>query len=84
MWNDVLGHDGVKSFLSNYLHAQERPHALLFLGAAGLGKKRLALEFAKSLLCVAGTGDDNCESCHLLNLEVFIFFSSKLRLEFIN
>lgn len=69
MWNDVLGHDGVKSFLSNYLHAQERPHALLFLGASGLGKKRLALEFAKTLLCKSGTGTDHCESCRLLNLE---------------
>lgn len=69
MWNDVLGHDGVKSFLSNYLHAQERPHALLFLGASGLGKKRLALEFAKTLLCESGTGADHCESCRLMNLE---------------
>lgn len=69
MWNDVLGHEGVKSFLSSYLHAQERPHALLFLGAAGLGKKRLALEFAKTLLCESGTGTDGCESCRLLNLE---------------
>lgn len=69
MWNDVLGHEGVKSFLSSYLHAQERPHALLFLGAAGLGKKRLALEFAKTLLCTSSTGTDGCESCRLLNLE---------------
>lgn len=68
MWNDVLGHEGVKSFLSNYLHAQERPHALLFLGAAGLGKKRMALEFAKTLLCENGAGDDSCQSCRLLNL----------------
>ena len=69
MWNDVLGHDGVKGFLSNYLHAQERPHALLFLGASGLGKKRLALEFAKALLCDSGTGEDSCESCRLMNLD---------------
>lgn len=69
MWNDVLGHEGVKSFLSSYLHAQERPHALLFLGAAGLGKKRLALEFAKTLLCENSTGVDDCESCRLMNLE---------------
>ena len=69
MWNDVLGHEGVKSFLSNYLHAQERPHALLFLGASGLGKKRLALEFAKTLLCENNTGEDECQSCKLLNLE---------------
>lgn len=69
MWNDVLGHEGVKSFLSSYLHAQERPHALLFLGAAGLGKKRLALEFAKTLLCESSTGTDDCKSCRLMNLE---------------
>ncbi len=69
MWENILGHDKQKSFLQNYLKAAERPHALLFVGAEGLGKRQLALEFAKSLLCETHTGADNCEACRLMNIE---------------
>lgn len=68
MWDNILGHERQKSFLQNYLQADERPHALLFTGAEGLGKKQLALEFAKALLCFSHTGTDGCEACRLLNL----------------
>lgn len=69
MWNDVYGHEQVKEFLSSYLHREERPHALLFSGAEGLGKRKLALEFAKSLLCFNHSDGDSCEACRLMNLE---------------
>lgn len=69
MWNDVYGHEKVKEFLSSYLHREERPHALLFSGAEGLGKRKLALEFAKSLLCFNHSDGDSCEACRLMNLE---------------
>ena len=69
MWDNILGHERQKNFLQNYLRADERPHALLFAGAEGLGKKQLALEFAKALLCFSHTGTDGCEACRLLNLE---------------
>lgn len=64
-----MGHERQKQFLARYLKAQERPHALLFLGAAGLGKRRLALEFARALLCAAHTGTDGCEACRLMHIE---------------
>ena len=67
MWDSVLGHEQNKEFLKNFLEAQARPHALLFCGAEGLGKKKLALEFAKSFLCLNGKGNDGCEACRLLN-----------------
>ena len=67
MWDSVLGHEQNKEFLQNFLKAQARPHALLFCGAEGLGKKKLALEFAKSFLCLNGVGNDGCEACRLLN-----------------
>lgn len=69
MWDNILGHERQKKFLQNYLRADERPHALLFAGAEGLGKKRLALAFAKALLCFSHTGTDGCEACRLLNLD---------------
>lgn len=68
MWDNILGHAQQKKFLQRYLNAQERPHALLFIGAEGLGKKQLALEFAKTLLCANHSGSDNCEACRLMNL----------------
>ena len=69
MWDNILGHRKQKEFLQRYLKAQERPHALLFVGAEGLGKKQLALSFAKALLCTSHTGSDHCEACRLMNLE---------------
>ena len=67
MWDSVLGHEQNKEFLQNFLQREARPHALLFCGAEGLGKKKLALEFAKTFLCLNGKGDDGCEACRLLN-----------------
>jgi len=69
MWDKVLGHTQIKEFLASYMSRAERPHALLFSGAEGLGKKRLALEFARSLLCFKHTAGDSCEACRLMNLE---------------
>lgn len=44
------------------------PHALLFKGAAGVGKLDLALNFAQSLLCetplAQGIACETCSSCH--------------------
>lgn len=67
MWDDILGHDRNKAFLRRFLRSQARPHALLFAGEEGLGKRLLAMEFAKTLLCSNKQGDDNCESCRMLN-----------------
>lgn len=69
MWDNVLGHEQQKAFLQNYLRAKERPHALLFCGAEGLGKRQLAMGFAKSLLCASHTGEDNCEACRLMHMQ---------------
>ena len=40
MWDSVLGHEQNKDFLVKFLQAQARPHALLFTGGDGLGKKQ--------------------------------------------
>lgn len=69
MWDSVLGHQQNKEFLMRYLKAGERPHALLFCGGEGLGKRQLALHFAKTLLCFNQNGADKCESCRLLNFD---------------
>ncbi len=46
----ILGHEKQWNFLLKMAKAKRIPHALLFSGQDGLGKKSLALEFAKFLL----------------------------------
>jgi DNA polymerase III subunit delta' len=55
------------------LQAGKLPHALLLVGAEGLGKQDFALQLAHSLLCqnqsVDGSACGVCSSCHLLEAE---------------
>ena len=46
MWDEVLGHQQNKEFLQT-AETRQPPHALLFYGMGGIGKKMLALHFAK-------------------------------------
>lgn len=71
MWDEVLGHQQNKEFLQNLLKPGSRPHALLFYGMGGIGKKMLALHFAKTFLCKsAGKKPCGiCESCRLMDIE---------------
>lgn len=43
------------------------PHALLWIGQDGLGKKHLAEMFARLLLCQEGTACGQCHPCHLMH-----------------
>lgn len=71
MWDEVLGHQQNKKFLQKLLKPGSRPHALLFYGMGGIGKKMLALHFAKTFLCksVAKKPCGICESCRLMDIE---------------
>lgn len=71
MWDEVLGHQQNKEFLEKLLKPGSRPHALLFYGMGGIGKKMLALHFAKTFLCksVAKKPCGICESCRLMDIE---------------
>lgn len=71
MWDEVLGHQQNKEFLQKLLKPGSRPHALLFYGMGGIGKKILALHFAKTFLCKsAGKKPCGiCESCRLMDIE---------------
>lgn len=70
MWDDILGHEQNKEFLARLLQPGNRPHALLFYGPEGIGKKQLALRFAKTFLCQKPDEHPcgRCESCRLINL----------------
>ena len=75
MWDDILGHEQNKEFLARLLQPGDRPHALLFYGPDGIGKKQLALRFARTFLCLseAERPCGRCESCRLINLEEHSF-----------
>ncbi len=51
MWENIIGQDKVKNFLSS-IHINNRlHHAFIFHGKKGVGKDALAIEFAKALNC---------------------------------
>lgn len=65
MWKDIPGHSRIKNLLMDYCVSGRIPHALLFSGAAGLGKTGMAVEFFRAMNCAGRTGDacGTCGSC---------------------
>lgn len=70
MWNEVIGHKQNKDFLRKWILSAKKPHALLFVGAEGIGKRLLAEYFAKTVLCLKqGTEPcGQCEACRLMDV----------------
>lgn len=62
-FDDVLGHERIRGLLSRALGARRVPHALLFAGPEGVGKRTLALAFATALLCETGGAAGPCGAC---------------------
>lgn len=63
---NIIGHEKVKTKLEKVIQSNSVSHAYLFSGKEGIGKKTLAIEFAKSIMCNQSTKFDycgNCESC---------------------
>lgn len=64
MFQNILGNDKVKKLLQESINNNQVSHSYLFIGESGIGKKMIAKEFAKAILCL---GDnkycDNCKSC---------------------
>jgi len=61
--DSIIGHDRQKEFLLSLLAKERLPHAFLFSGQEGIGKRTFALEFIKYMMCEKGTGCDNCRPC---------------------
>jgi DNA polymerase-3 subunit delta' len=64
-WHSIRGHDRVVAELRRSLEQGRFPHALLFVGPAGVGKKTFARKLAQALLCEARPAErlDPCEVC---------------------
>ncbi len=67
-WKDIAGHEGVTAMLRNMLSSGRMPHALLFVGPAGIGKMLAARTLAAAILCGGGRDEacGECQSCRLL------------------
>lgn len=66
-WDKIIGHAEQKKQLRTLLDEARMPHALLFAGADGIGKKMLGRALAAAILCgekAAPCG--RCESCQAM------------------
>jgi DNA polymerase III subunit delta' len=62
-WN-LLGHDWAVDMLRRHIATGETRHAYLFTGPAGVGRRSLALGFARALSCTNPPApDDFCGQC---------------------
>lgn len=64
-FKDVLGHEKPLEQLKRAIRNDRVAHSYLFWGSEGIGKKRVALQFAKALNCLADgtTGEEACDRC---------------------
>ena len=64
MFEKIIGNDKIKNELINSINLNKFSHSYLFLGTSGIGKKLVAREFAKMILC-EGTPKycNKCKSC---------------------
>ena len=67
-FKDVLGHSKPIALLQRAIRNEKVVNSYLFLGNEGIGKKHVALQFAKALNCLGGEIEegeacDHCSSC---------------------
>lgn len=55
---DIIGQDRALNILRGCIERDRVPHALLFAGDEGIGKRLAAVNFAKALNCGGGSEDD--------------------------
>jgi DNA polymerase-3 subunit delta' len=70
-WQRVRGREALVQSFTRAWQRGRLAHAYLFVGPAGVGKRRFALELAKALLCETDSGRleacDHCPSCTLVD-----------------
>ncbi|MBA4417966.1 MAG: DNA polymerase III subunit delta' [Syntrophus sp. (in: bacteria)] len=66
-FNNIVGHERQKEFLLSLFNNERMPHAFLFSGQEGIGKKKLAIEYIKHILCEKGIGCDGCRPCQKID-----------------
>lgn len=63
-FNDIIGNEKIKQTLEAIATSNQIGHSYMFLGIEGIGKKIIAKEFAKKILCLnEKKGCNRCKSC---------------------
>lgn len=64
-FEEILGNDKIKKTLLEQINNNEIVHSYMFVGQEGIGKKIIAREFARKILCNSEKTKncENCESC---------------------
>ena len=64
MFENILGNEPIKELLKKAIQTNKETHSYLFVGTPGIGKKKIAEEFAKAILCLEKTKYcGKCKSC---------------------
>ena len=64
MFENIIGNSKIKQVLLNSVENNKTSHSYLFVGIEGIGKKMIATELAKMLLCLDEKKYCNkCKSC---------------------
>lgn len=61
MFKNIIGNEKAKQCLEQAINKDKISHSYLFIGINGIGKKLIAKEFAKIILCMRN--QDNCNEC---------------------
>ena len=61
VFNKIIGNEEIQNLLKQAIKNNRTSHSYLFVGTEGIGKKQIAKEFAKALLCL--NNDKYCNTC---------------------
>ncbi len=67
-WDIIAGHEAQQAELRAMLREGRLPHALLFVGERGIGKKLCARVLAKAILCGQAEPCGQCGNCQAMDL----------------
>ena len=64
MFENIIGNNKIKNYLNTSIEQDKILHSYLFIGIEGIGKKLIAKDFAKRVLCLEnGDCSNKCKSC---------------------
>ena len=68
-FKDIIGNNEAKKYLTQSIKNKNISHAYMFIGEEGIGKKLIALEFAKTIMCESNLIEacEKCKSCKIFN-----------------
>ena len=68
-FKDIIGNDEAKYYLIESIKKNNIPHAYMFIGEDGIGKKMIALEYAKKIMCENNLDEacNKCKSCKIFD-----------------